>query len=242
MRGSLDEPAALRAAADGADAVLHMAAVTHARRHARYESVNVRGTERLIAATAAAGVKRFVFVSTRAATTDGGGYAASKLEAERLVEQSGLDYVIVRVPEMTGVGASEGIDDIVARARAGRPIPLIGDGEQDVYPVAVDDVVPAIVAAMREPVAARKRYVLGGERMTMREFAHACIAAYGSSSRIIRVPVMGVRVASVLARYAPLPLYPDQLARLLAQKDPPTPEAASELGFQPRMLVQALKD
>src|SRR5262245_2847355 len=64
-RGSLNDWTSLRRAVDGADAVLHLAARTHARRSRDYWRTNVEGTERLLKAAEGAGVGRFVLVSSR---------------------------------------------------------------------------------------------------------------------------------------------------------------------------------
>jgi hypothetical protein len=48
-------------------------------------------------------------------------------------------------------------------------------------------------------------------------------------------------VLGLVARVAPLPLYPDQLARLRAPRPAPSPEAAAELGFAPRPLEAGLR-
>lgn len=57
----------------------------------------------------------------------------------------------------------------------------------------------------------------------------------------MRLPVWGVRAVAPLSRLLPLPIYPDQLARLLAPKTEVSPDAASELGFQPRTLAEGLQ-
>ena len=59
-------------------------------------------------------------------------------------------------------------------------------------------------------------------------------AASGGRSRIVHVPEPLVRAAAAAARVLPLPLYPDQPARLRAERPPPTPEAEADLGFRPR--------
>ena len=231
--GDLADAAGLRRAAEGADAVLHLAARTHARRRADYFEANVDGTRRLLAA----GVPRFVHVSTRAIGEGGGGYSDSKREAERLVQCAAVEWTIVRLPEVYGAGGSEGVDRIVDGARRGRAIPLVGGGADEICPVHVDDVTAALAAALDAP--ASRIYTLAGECMSTRAFAYACIDAFGGG-RIVPVPVTAVRVLSIAARVAPLPLYPDQLARLRAPKPPPSPEAAADLGFTARPLREGL--
>lgn len=232
--GDLADATGLLRAAVSADAVLHLAARTHARRAADYFDANVEGTRRLLAA----GVRRFVHVSSRAIGEGGGGYSDSKREAERLVDRSGTEWVIVRLPEVYGAGSAEGVDRIIDGARRGGTIPIVGKGADEVCPVHVDDVTAALAAALDAP--ARRTYTLAGECMTTRSFAETCVAAFGGG-RIVRMPVAAVRVLGLVARVAPLPLYPDQLTRLRAPRPAPSPEAAAELGFAPRPLEAGLR-
>ena len=232
--GDLEHEATLEAAVAGVQAVLHAAALTHARRSSRYMRVNAEGTAALARAANAAGVERFVHVSTHALSPAGGGYSRSKLVAEDSVRDAGVPFTIVRLPELYGAGSAEGIDRILADARERKPIALVGSGSQLVRPVHVDDVVPALVAALRSPESAGRTYTLGGSSMSVREFAQAC----GGSVRAVPEPL--VAAASVAARFLPLPLYPDQLARLRAQRAAPSPEAEEHLGYRPRPLAEGL--
>jgi NADH dehydrogenase len=238
VAGDLADAASLHAAARGADAVLHLAARTHARRAGDYAEANVEGTRRLLDAARGAGAGRFVLVSTRAIDESGGAYSRSKRAAERLVEGSGLRWSVVRLPEVFGAGSREGVDDIIARARRGAPIPVVGRGSDVVCPLHVDDVTGPLAAALGAP--AGSIYTLAGECLTVREFARACQRAFGRSIRIVGVPRPALRALSLAARVAPLPLVPDQLARLDAPKPHGTPEAEADLGFAPRPLAERL--
>jgi nucleoside-diphosphate-sugar epimerase len=240
VAGDLADPLSLAPALDGVDAVVHLAAVTHARTARAYEAVNVAGTRNLLAA--ARGAKRFLHVSTRAIDPSGGAYSRSKAEAERIVHDSGLPFTIVRLPEIYGAGGREGVDEIIARTRAGRPVPLVGDGSSEVCPIPLGDAVAALVAALTADAALGRTYTLAGECLTLRAFAERCAAVFRSPVRIVRVPEPAVAALSVLARFAPLPLYPDQLARLRAPKPAASEEAARDLGFRPRRLEEGLRD
>jgi nucleoside-diphosphate-sugar epimerase len=240
VAGGLEDDDALARASAGADAVLHLAARTHARRTRQYRELNVAGTERLLRAAAEAGVRRFVHVSSRAAAAGGGGYSQTKLEAEEAVERSPLEHVIVRLPEVVGAGSKEGVDDMLARAARGAPIPVVGRGEDVLCPVHVDDAVVVLVRALSAP--AGRTYTIAGDCVSARKLAEECVRVVGSSSRIVPVPVPVVAAGGALARVLPLPLYPDQLARLRCAKPAPSPEAGPELGFDPRPLEAALRE
>ena len=242
VAGSLREPGSLPAAVRGTDVVLHLAAVTHARRTEVYDEVNARGTVDLLEAAVGADVRRFVLVSTRAISPEGGAYSRSKSAAEAAVAGSTLDYTIVRLPEVYGAGGAEGVDRIIGLARIGRPVVLAAADSALVCPVHVGDVVPPLIEALEADRARRKTYTLAGDCLTLRAFAETCIEAFGSRSRIIDLPLTAARLLATAGRLLPLPIYPDQVARLLAPKPGLSSDALDELGFEPRSLEEGLRE
>ena len=203
VRGDLVDGSTLDPAVEGAEVVLHLAAVTHARRPRDYVETNVMGTMRLLEAAERHGVRRFVHVSTRAVSDAGGAYSQSKHMAEHAVRDARVEHTIVRLSEMYGGAGAEGIDQIVARARRGAPIPVVGDGADRVCPMHVDDAVAALAGAVAVPAASGRTYTLGGECLTIREFAEACARAFSSKSRIRSVPVAAVAALGQLGRVTP---------------------------------------
>ncbi len=109
--GNLADSAALARLCDGASAVIHIAGIVSAPTRAAFDVGNVAGTAAILAAAQAAGVTRFVHVSSLAAREPQlSMYGASKAEAERLVLASDLDWVIVRPPGVYGPGDLEMLD------------------------------------------------------------------------------------------------------------------------------------
>ena len=103
IAGDLGNRAALKALLTGAEAVIHIAGVVNAPDPAGFEAANVTGTLAVIEAALAAGVQRFVHVSSLSAREPGlSAYGASKARAEKLVKASGLDWTIVRPPGIYG--------------------------------------------------------------------------------------------------------------------------------------------
>lgn len=103
IRGDLDDKRALARLVDQAEAVIHVAGVVNASDAAGFEAGNVTGTLNLIEAARAAGVPRFIHVSSLAAREPAlSAYGASKARAEKLVMASGLDWTIVRPPGVYG--------------------------------------------------------------------------------------------------------------------------------------------
>lgn len=242
VTGDLTTPSSLRNAVAGAEAIVHLAAVTHSRSRARYDEVNAVGTQNLLAAARAAGTSRFLFVSTRAISPDGGAYSRSKQRAEEAVRGAGLAWTIVRLPEVYGAGGAEGVDRILALVRDGGRVPLVGRGEDLLCPAHVDDVVDACLRALESPEAIGRTYTLAGPCVTMREFTELAGDVLGRRPRVLFVPAVAVAALAALSRALPLPIYPDQLARLRAPKPPISTDAETDLAFRPRPLREGLSD
>jgi NADH dehydrogenase len=242
VSGDLLSGAGVDVALEGVETVVHLAAITHARRASAYERLNVGGTQVLVDAAARFGVARFVHVSTRAIDTRGGAYSVSKARAEATVRAGSVPWVILRLAEVYGGTSGEGVDELIDRARAGRSLLIVGRGEHEVCPLHVDDAADAIVAAVTRDGITGRTYTVGGECTTLRAFADECAKAFGGRSRVVGVPERVASIASHVARLVPLPLVPDQLDRLRAPKERPSDAARADLGFTPRPLAEGLVD
>lgn len=108
VKGALDDGAALETLAEGADAVMHIAGVVNAPDKAGFEAGNVAGTLTMVEAAKAAGVERFVHVSSLSAREPQlSDYGASKARGETVVQASGLNWTIVRPPAIYGPADTE---------------------------------------------------------------------------------------------------------------------------------------
>jgi nucleoside-diphosphate-sugar epimerase len=111
IEGSLADSDSLRNLVTGCSSVVHIAGVLNARDPADFERGNVDGTVAMLAASTAAGITRFVHVSSLAAREPSlSRYGASKARSEELVEGSGLDWVTVRPPAVYGPGDRETLE------------------------------------------------------------------------------------------------------------------------------------
>jgi len=119
VRGDLDEPDTLRAALEGVEAIVHLAALFRTDDEDAIWRANRDGTRSLIDAVKAhAPQARFVMASTSNvydadsphpsreddAATPTAAYPASKLAAETLLRDSGLTWAILRLPFVYGDG------------------------------------------------------------------------------------------------------------------------------------------
>lgn len=156
VRGNLADRDALDRLVSGAEAVIHVAGVVNAPDAAAFEAGNVAGTLNLIEACVAAGIPRFIHVSSLAARQPNlSAYGASKARAERLVTASGLDWSIVRPPAIYGPRDREMFE--LFRAAKWGVVPLPPPGRLSV--IHVDDLADLLLALLS-----------GGEAVTRRTF------------------------------------------------------------------------
>ena len=151
ISGDITDPESLDRACQGMDGVLHLAALTHSCNNAEYFRVNREGTQNLINACKRKNVRRFVFISSVAASEDGGAYGLSKLESEDRVCESGLQWIILRPSEVYGPQMKEGIGELISWVKNLKFIPVVGDGSYCMSPVYIDDVVEAIAQIVVNP-------------------------------------------------------------------------------------------
>lgn len=128
VKGTLEHHRTLADLIEGADAVIHVAGVVNAPTLAGFVEGNVTGTASMLTAAEAAGVKRFIHVSSLSAREpDLSDYGWSKRASEALVVQSPLDWTIVRPPAIYGSGDREMLELFrIARRKGVIPLPPRG--------------------------------------------------------------------------------------------------------------------
>ncbi|WP_434740104.1 NAD-dependent epimerase/dehydratase family protein [Micromonospora sp. SH-82] len=225
-RGDVTDAATVRAAVDGVDAVVHLAAkVSMTGRWPQFEQTNIGGTATVLDAARAAGVTRFVQVSSPSVAHHGvglvgagadpadprrarGHYARSKAAAELLAlaaDAPDLAVVAVRPHLVWGPGDTQLVARIVERARSGR-LALVGWGTALIDTTYVTNAAEAIVAALdRAPeadVRARAFVVTNGEPRTVAELVTRICAAAGAPPPRLRVPVAAAKAGGSLVERA----------------------------------------
>lgn len=127
VQGALDTPDPLADLVHGADAVIHIAGVVNAPTPEGFTRGNVDGTRAALAAAEAAGVQRFVHVSSLAAREPGlSQYGRSKAGAEDAVRASPLAWTMVRPPAVYGPGDLEMLELFRAARLGVLPMPPAG--------------------------------------------------------------------------------------------------------------------
>lgn len=185
IAGTLDDHDALATLVHGVDAVLHIAGVVKGD-EAAFARGNVDGTRHLLAVAEAAGVRRFVHVSSLAAREPAlSRYGQSKATAETLVAASPLDWTIVRPPAVYGPGDLDQLD-VFRLARHGLAL-LPPPGRMSA--IMVDDLARLLVALVEEGGQPVVYEADDGHPLTHRDYARAIGRAVGR--RVVALPLPG---------------------------------------------------
>jgi 2-alkyl-3-oxoalkanoate reductase len=247
----------------GVDRVLHCAARTGPwGPDAEYQRVNVRGLEALVRAALAAGVRRFVHVSSITVHgNDVGGeadedaplkvepnpYSRSKVAGERLlarmIHDEGAPVTIVRPGWIYGPRDASSFARIARRVESGQMI-TVGSGQNHVPLIYAGDVAEGILLASESARAEGRSYLLvNDEPVTQRDFIAAVAAELGAPASTRRVPYgLGLLLGALaeargrLARsQGPPPVTRYGVQLLGGENRFVIGRARSELGFSPRV-------
>ena len=215
--GDVTDPASLRAACEGADAVVHLVAIIRGR-PADFERVMSEGTRNVVAAAREAGVRRFVLASALGLderSKDAVPYFAAKWEMERAVRESGLEHVIFRPSFVFGRDGGV-LPTFVRLARYAPVTPIVGPGRQRLQPIWVEDLAEYYALALTEPAAANRTFELGGpDAVTWNEFWERLKRVLGVRRPSVHVPFAAMRVQAALTERLPgAPVTRDQLTML----------------------------
>jgi nucleoside-diphosphate-sugar epimerase len=217
-----------------------------------FRAVNVEGTLNLACQAAAAGVKRFVFISSVKAngeSTQPGreftetdapnpqdAYGQSKHEAELGLRQvgadTGMNVVIIRSPLVYGPGVKANFAALMRAVQRGWPMPL-GAVHNQRSLVALDNLVDFIVTCMTHPQAANQTFLVSdGQDLSTTELVRSMAQAAGVSVRLLPVPVWALQaVASLLGKG-------DVAKRLCGNLQIDISKARRILGWVPPVSVQ----
>jgi len=234
--GDLLDPAALLAAAEGCDAIIHLAAAADvglvAKDPTGSEALNSRGTLNVLETARSTGA-RVVYASTiwvysdvRQSEVDEDSelglpshlYTATKLAGEMYCrsygELYGVDTTILRfgIPYGPRARPAAVLPIFVNKALAGEPLTIAGDGLQTRRFVYVEDLAEGVVRALEPQAGGRVYNLVGEEETSVRDIAEA-----------VRNVVGDVSIVHTEGRAADF-----AGARICGER------AAAELGWRPR--------
>lgn len=211
----LDADADWGHALHGVEVVIHAAAQTNVVHGegidvlSDYWRVNVLGTLNLARQSAAAGVKRFVFISSIKVNGEvtlpdspftaedppkpEDAYATSKAEAEKelrhIAQFSGMDVTVIRPPLIYGPGVRGNFLSLLNWVRRGVPLPLGGVTDNRRSLVGLENLVDLIFVCVDHPKAGNQTFLISdGEDLSTTELLRRIGKALNFPVRLISVP------------------------------------------------------
>jgi nucleoside-diphosphate-sugar epimerase len=219
----LGSDAALGSQLSGVDVVFHLAAAQHEmnRPDSYFWAINVEGTRRMLDASIAAGVKRFVYGSTigvygvpkvdvidETTSLDPDNiYGVTKRAAEQLVLEYGsrLPVSVVRISETYGPGDRR-LLKLFRSIKAGKFF-LIGKCGNIHQPIYVDDLAEVLLLAAESEAALGEVFVAPGpDALTTEQMCRGIATALDTTLPRLRVPMFPMLLASIVLERTLRPL------------------------------------
>jgi nucleoside-diphosphate-sugar epimerase len=202
--GDLLDKDSILPALDGIDLVYHLAGEVYARRKQDYYNGNVLATHNLLEACEEKSAKRIIFLSstgvfkptyTRELLTEEAEcdpisiYGKTKLEAEGLIRQCGIPWVIVRASLIYGPHQKSVLDRFFREAITKGKIYIMGNGDNLRSFCFIDNFVGGLILLADKPEVVGKTYILSDNvPYTYNKVIETASKAIQKEIRVIRLP------------------------------------------------------
>jgi UDP-glucose 4-epimerase len=190
----------------GMDAVVHLAGIAHVgpdTAESAYERVNHQASADLARASAAAGVKRFVFMSSIRAQTGAmadeplteadvarptDAYGRTKLAAEAAVRASGVPCTILRPVLIYGPGVKGNLASLLRLAKLPIPMPFARLTNRRSM-LALDNLIAAVRFALDDARAVNETFIVSDpDALSVAETISILRVALGRNQALLAVP------------------------------------------------------
>jgi uncharacterized protein YbjT (DUF2867 family) len=235
VRCNIREADDVRAAVQGADAVVNLTGLLYERGEQSFEAVHVDAAGAVAKAAKEAGAKSLVHVSAIGAAKDAAAaYASSKGEGEARVRDVFPGAAIVR-PSLVFGPEDAFFNRFAALARVLPALPLIGGGKTKFQPVFVGDVAAAIAKLAADPTLGGRTYELGGPSVySFKELMETILRETGRNRMLVPVPFALASLKAFFLQFLPGPLLtPDQVTLLKSDNVVTGADTLATLGIAP---------
>ncbi len=201
---------------DGIDAVINSVGIIGERGSQRFAPLHTLAPMALFRACALAGVRRVLQISALGADeTAFSAYHLSKRAADDCLRSLDLDWFVLRPSLIYGRGGTSA--DLFLRLARMPLIPVIGDGQQQLQPVYIGDVVATVLRCLSTSQTKQTLDVVGDETVAFAEWLQRMREAQGLPRA--RLLPISYPLATALARagrpFNPM-LHPENLQMLKA--------------------------
>lgn len=194
--GNLENPDSYQQILKEVDLVLHMASVTGKVAKKEYNNTIVKATKTLLELSRKNNIVNFIYISSIAAKfkkVKRYYYGLAKKAAEKLVSESGLNYLIIRPTMILGKGSAvfEGFEKLTSI-----PVtPVFGSGKTMIQPIANEDLAKYILTVLKEKKISNETVEMGGnEKISIDELIRRINYFKNNKElkkiRIIHIPIV----------------------------------------------------
>lgn len=189
--GRMNAAQTLRDELEGVDTVIHLAGAEARGRNRLLQSVDIEGTRLLMGEARAAGVSRIILPSRLNANPYSmHALLRAKGEAERLVRESGIPFIILRTTTL--FGRDDRFSEIIfSLALWSWPLVwLPGGGKTPMQPLWVEDYVHCLIQTLDQPAMLNQTLVLAGnELIEYREMVRTILNVTGKQRLLVPLPM-----------------------------------------------------
>ena len=188
------------------------------------------------------GVRRAVFVSSTSIFSKlSTSSKSTRIQAELVIAESGLDYTIIRPTMIYGSPRDRNIWRLVNFVNKSPIVPIIGRGDAMQQPVYVDDVAQAIISAAQYDLSIGQSYdISGAEAISFLDILNLVSTALGQSINKVHIPYVMAKYASFLLGGLGLGITFEQVLRFGEEKTFDISAASRDLGYKPLSFEKGL--
>jgi NADH dehydrogenase len=211
----------------GCDAVAHCAGINREIGDQSYCRVHVEATRNVVRAAERGGLKKILLMSfLRARSNCGSPYHESKWAAEELVRHSSLDFTVVKAGMVYGRG-DHMLDHLSHSFHTLPLLATVGFRQKPIRPLAVDDLIDVLRAALVDGRLSRKTLaVTGAEELLLSDAAMRVAQVLDKRIFVFPAPIwFHYLLASVFEAIMKVPLVARAQVRILSEgvTEPVTP-------------------
>jgi NADH dehydrogenase len=197
VKGDIRDKDVVNNVVKGAKQVVHLAAALQNPDPKVIYQINVEGTKNLVQSSMQYGIEQFVFFSTlNVILPVKNQYSESKLEAEGVIQESGLNFTILRPSIIYGKDDNGTIAKLINSVKTKKIIYLLGNGEYKLQPVYIDVVVDAICKVLDNPLLFKRRklFIAGKDIVSYNEIVDVISNIIGVQRLKIHIPLSLLKV------------------------------------------------
>jgi len=242
--GDITDYESLDEATAGVEKVIHLVGIIQESGRVTFEAIHVEGTRNLLKASLRNGVRLFFYQSALGADQRSPSkYHVTKAEAETLVKNSGIPYIIFRPSLIFGPG-DQFILRLLSILRTSPVFPVIGTGKARFQPLYIEDWISCALKALEDAKMHNRIFEFGGpEHLTFTEIVDTISGVLGINRYKIHVPagLMGHLVNLMEKTLPNPPLTTEQLLLLQQDNICDLKSVEGNFGFKPITLREGVK-